>query len=161
MKASKLLGVCRDGQEPSASRGGGVPDLGEERRPPWAATSSSPSPSTRPTGLPPAGRQRVLAAGCSHPWRSGCGRGCTDPLRAPRVGGEGGRQRCAPSITRQVTLLCPPRPVLGPQREADPLAVGVSRRPRSPCHAQPPPRGPHPPALGAEACGRPALLAPR
>lgn len=85
--------------------------------------------------------------------------GCTDAPWAPRVEGEGSKQWCALSITYQVILLCPPCLVL--TRGADPLAVGVSRRPRSPCDAQPPPRGPQPPALGAEACGRLALCSPR
>lgn len=158
MKASKLPGVCRNGQEPSASSRGGVPDLGEEQRPYWAATSCSLAPSARPAGLPPAGRWCILAAGCSHPWRrSGC-RGVHRPSLPP----PGWRERAVVcSITHQVIPLCPVHPVLGPHHGADPLTVGVSHRPHSPCDAQPPPQGPQHPALGAEACGRPALHTPR
>ncbi|OPJ88029.1 hypothetical protein AV530_008070 [Patagioenas fasciata monilis] len=40
-------------------------------------------------------------------------------------------------------------------------STGVNCWSRSPCDAQPPLRAPHRPALGAEACGHPALHAPR
>lgn len=62
-------------------------------------------------------------------------------------GGEGSKQWCALSVTHQVSM--PPGPVAPPRHSSS--HCWCLSRPCSPCDAQPPPRGPGSPALGAEA----------
>lgn len=108
--------------------------------------SCSLSPPARPAGLPPAGRWWLWAAGCSHPWRWGC-REHTDPPRWRR-----GQQAvvcsvCPPSSGSTLSM---PQGAVAPPRHSCCHCRCLSR-PCCPCDAQPPPRGPCPPALGAEA----------